>query len=156
MDTKSFVGMGAIIGCLSIYSTAAVFWVLTVVAAQAYGQTHEYAKQGFSSRLCFDNRGSFGQVCYPGVIGGTSGDSVGLAYPIGQPYEHIFGAGLWIGGKLDTARVGTSPQVTCVTVGYEGWSWPYFEFWPRSSPADTIWEVIGRGVPRPNFQMFSV
>jgi hypothetical protein len=102
-------------------------------------------------RLIFDNRGTFGRVAYPGVIGGLDPgpDSVGLAYPIGLPYEHVFGAGLWIGGKLDTAQSGTSTPIRLVTTGYEGWAGPYFEFFPGSSPADSIWKVTGRGVPRP-------
>jgi hypothetical protein len=109
------------------------------------------AKQGYSMRLIFDNRGAFGRVAYAGVIGGLDPgpDSVGLAYPIGQPYEHVFGAGLWVGGKLDTAQIGTSTPVTIVTTGYEGWAGPYFEFYPGSSPADSIWKATGRGAPRP-------
>ena len=120
--------------------------------SQMLGQSYQYTKQGYSMRLCLDNRGTFGRTPYPGVIGGTDpgGDSIGLSYPIGQPYEHIFGAGLWVGGILDTAQIGTSTPVKLVTTGYEGWTGPYFEFWPGSTPADTIWEVLGRGIPRPS------
>ena len=115
-------------------------------------QTYKYKKQGYSSVLCLDNRGTFGRTPYPGVIGGTDpgGDSVGFAYPVGQHYEHIFGAGLWVGGLLDTAESGTSTPLKLVSVGYEGWNGPYFEFFPGTSPADTIWEVTGRGVQRPS------
>ena len=109
------------------------------------------AKQGYLMVMSFDNRGTFGRVSYPGVINGfdPGPDSVGLAYPLGQPYEHLFGGGIYVGGKLDTSRSGTAPQVTLVTTSYEGWTGPYFEFFPGSAPADTIWKVRGRGVQRP-------
>ena len=102
-------------------------------------------------RLCFDNRGVIGHAAYPGVIGGIDPgpDSIGLEYPLGQPYEHIFGGGVWVGGKLDTAQIGTSAPITLVTTAYEGWSGPYFEFYPGSSLGDSIWKVSGRGIPRP-------
>ncbi len=120
--------------------------------AHLYGQHNvRYAKQGFSMHLCFDNRGVLGHAAYPGVIGGVDpgADSIGLEYPLGSPYEHIFGAGLWVGGKLDTARIGTSTPIRLVTAAYEGWSGPYCEFFPGPSSADSIWRVNGRGVPRP-------
>jgi hypothetical protein len=133
-------------------ATVAMSLCLFIAANQSNGQSNiRYAKQGFSMRLAFDNRGTFGRVPYPGVIGGVDPgpDSVGLAYPIGQPYEHVFGAGLWVGGKLDTAQIGTSTPIRIVTTGYEGWQGPFFEFFPGSTPADTIWKVAGRGVQRP-------
>lgn len=96
----------------------------------AIPQAYQYAKQGFSMKMPLDNRGAFGRVCYPGVIGGTDPGPqfIGLEYPIGQPYEHLFGAGLWVGGILDTSTSGNPVFVKGVTVGYEGWSGPYFEF----------------------------
>jgi hypothetical protein len=73
-----------------------------------------------------------------------------VEYPIGSTLEHLFGGGIWVGGKLDTSQGGTSPAVTVVSTAYEGWTGPYFEFFPGSTPADTIWKVQGRGVPRPS------
>lgn len=99
-------------------------------------------------RLALDNRGSFGRVVYPGVVGGGSvppGDSIGLEYPIGQPFEHIFGAGIWVGGYLDTAQVGTSQPIRGVSTGYEGWIGPFFEFFPGNSPADSIFRIYKVG-----------
>ena len=114
-------------------------------------QTYKYAKQGFSMLMPLDNRGAFGRVSYRGVIGGTDPgpDSIGLEFPLGQPYEHLFGAGLWVGGKLDTARVGTSPEITAVTTGYEGWIGPYFEFFPGTSAADSIFKIYKPYPPKP-------
>jgi hypothetical protein len=115
-----------------------------LLAIDARGQTIVYARQGFTMRLCFDNKGTMGRVfIYPGP------DSIGLEYPIGSPYEHIYCAGPWVGGKLDTAQTGTSPQLRLVSTPYEGWAGPLFEFYPGSTPADTIWKVAGQGVPRP-------
>ena len=117
----------------------------------AIPQAYQYAKQGFSMKMPLDNRGAFGRVCYPGVIGGTDPGPqfIGLEYPIGQPYEHLFGAGLWVGGILDTSTSGNPVFVKGVTVGYEGWSGPYFEFFPGSSPADSIFRIFKPYPPKP-------
>ena len=124
--------------------------LLLVTGQFAVGQTYKWAKQGFGMRMPLDNRGAFGRVSYPGVIGGTDPgpDSLGLEYPLGQHFEHLFGAGLWVGGILDTSTSGPPVFVRGVTVGYEGWSGPYFEFFPGNSPADTIFKV-SKGYPKP-------
>lgn len=114
-----------------------------------HGQNVRYARQGYSMRLCFNNEGVFGRVAYPQGIN-TLQDSIGLEYPIGSSYEHIFGGGLWVGGILDTSIGPTPAFVRAVTTAYEGWAGPYFEFFPGSSLIDSIWKVVGRGVPRPS------
>ncbi|MBI5473854.1 MAG: hypothetical protein HY961_16070 [Ignavibacteriae bacterium] len=111
-------------------------------------QTIDVERQGFEMRVLMDNRGVFGR--YTLSVPPLQRDTIGLEYPIGQRIEHLFGAGLWIGGKLDTARVGTSPPLKLVSVAFEGWAGPMHEFYPGSTPADTIWKVNGRGVPRPS------
>lgn len=123
-------------------------------ASVVFGQAPniQRAKQGYSMRLCFDNSGAFGHVVYSPRGGTTPPDSLGLEYPIGQPYEHIYGGGIWIGGKVDTSRTGTSTPIPLVTAAYEGYGGginALFQFNPGSSQADTIWKVTGRGVPRP-------
>jgi hypothetical protein len=132
----------------------ALLGALVLTASQVYGQPPNirYTKQGFSMRAALDNRGAVGRAVYPefGAGGGTiPDDSIGLEYPLGTPFEHIFGAGLWVGGKLDTARIGSSAPLRLVTTAYEGWAGPYFEFYPGYSPADSIWKVVGRGIQRP-------
>jgi hypothetical protein len=94
-----------------------------------------------------DNRGAFGRVSFPGVIGGTDPGPqfIGLEYPVGQPYEHIFGAGIWVGGILDTSTSGPPVPVRGVVTGYEGWQGPYFEFFPGTSPADSIFRIFKSG-----------
>ena len=122
-----------------------------VLTQQMVAQPHVVnTKQGYSMLLNFDNRGVFGRASYPGVWFGIDPgpDSVGLAYPVGQPFEHLFGAGIWVGGKLDTAHIGTSPQIIGVTTGCDD-IYPGIEFYPGNLPADTIWKVHGRGVQRP-------
>jgi hypothetical protein len=116
-------------------------------AGLAFSQGYQYTKQGFSMRLALDNRGSFGRVSYPGVIGNSNydPDSIGLEYPIGQPYEHIFGGGIWVGGILDTSTSSTQRLVRGVTTGYEGWSGPFWEFFPGTSAADSIFRVFKSG-----------
>ena len=107
-------------------------------------ENHRRIRQGYSMRMWMDNRGALGRV-----VSDTAGGP-GLEYPVGSGAEHVFGAGLWVGGKLDTAVVGNSPPVTLVTTAYEGWVGPYFEFFPGPSAADSIWQVSGRGTPRPS------
>jgi hypothetical protein len=128
--------------------------ILAIAANLGNGQPNiNYTKQGFSMRLCFDNKSTMGRVSYLAGSGFDNPDSVGLEYPVGYPpsrgYEHIIGSALWVGGKLDTSHIGTSSPIKLVTTGYEGWSGPFFEFYPGSSPADSIWKVSGRGVPHP-------
>ena len=127
--------------------TVIVFLALIFGSQLAFSQANvQRRKQGFSMILNMDNRGSFGRVAYPGVIGGTDPgpDSIGLEYPVGQPFEHLFGAGIWIGGLLDTSTGPVPRVIRGVSTAYEGWSGPYFEFFPGPSPADTIFRIFKR------------
>lgn len=126
-------------------------FLLFVFGEPAFSQTYRHSKQGFSSKLRLDNRGAFGRVSFPGVSGGGNvpNDTIGLEYPVGQPYEHIFGAGIWVGGILDTSTTGTPSIVRGVSVGYEGWSGPHFEFFPGSTDADTIFRIFKPYPPKP-------
>jgi hypothetical protein len=112
-----------------------------------------FSNMGFSMRLRSNNVGAFGHIACPPFNPAHPGtapiDSLGWQYPLGSSVEHLFGAGLWIGGKLDTATTGTSAPVPLVSVTYEGWTGPYFEMFPGSSVSDTIWCVSGRGAPKP-------
>ena len=113
----------------------------------AKGQTVVRARQGFEMQIELDNYGVFGKFVFP--TGPLYNDSLGFEYPIGQRIEHLFGAGVWVAGKLDTARVGTSTPLDLVSVAFEGWAGPAHEFYPGNTLADTIWKGNGRGVPRP-------
>ena len=108
------------------------------------------AKQGFSMRVQMDNTGTFGRQAYSPPNPATSTGLLGLEYPVGQPFEHLFGAGIWVGGYLDTARIGTAPPIKAVSTAYEGWSGPLNEFFPSSSPADTIFRIPGKNAPKPS------
>jgi hypothetical protein len=105
-------------------------------------------KQGFSMRLRLDNRGVMGRQAYKGTI---PDDSLGLEYPFGTNIEHVFGAGVWIGGLLDTSTTGTAPPLKLVTTGYQGWTLAgqLFETFPGSSPADTFWRATQRDTVKP-------
>lgn len=125
--------------------------MLPLVAAQTDAQvfTCDYERQGFSMKLAISNKGDFGRVAYrpcdlTNPTGGLPNDSIGLEFPIGARVEHIYGGGLWIGGLLDTARVGTSTPLRLVSCSYEGWSGPLYEFLPGGGPADTIWKANRR------------
>ncbi len=125
-----------------------VLVMIVFIAATSVSQNIVAGRQGFAMQMQLDNRGVFGRYAFPG--GPTSTESMGFEYPIGQKIEHLYGAGLWVGGKLDTARAGTSTAISLVTVAYEGWSGPMNEFYPGYSLADSIWKVIGRGIVRPS------
>ena len=103
----------------------------------------DFAVQGYSMKIRIANVGSIGRVACPpfnpGNPGGCATDSIGLDYPIGDRIEHLYGGGLWIGGLLDTSRAGTAAPLRLVSVTYEGWAGPYYEFYPGSTPADTFW-----------------
>lgn len=100
-------------------------------------------------RVQLDNEGVFGRQAYIGGSPSQASGLLGLEYPIGQPYEHIFGGGIWVGGYLDTARVGTSVPVRAVSTAYEGWSGPLNEFFPGTTSQDSIWRIFGRNTPKP-------
>lgn len=127
--------------------------ILIYISGKADAQRHySFAKQGSLMKLQMNNVGTFGRISYPPFSpspGAPVAESLGLEYPIGQLIEHIYGAGLWIGGKLDTSQGGTSTQIPLVSVTYEGWAGPYFEFYPGVSGADSIWKVRGRGTSKP-------
>jgi len=107
-------------------------------------------KQGFSMRMWMDNRSVFGRQGYPGGSAAMPSGELGLEYPLGQPIEHIFGGGIWVGGLLDTSRGPTpQPPVRAVTTGYEGWSGPLVEMFPGSSPADSFWRASKNDLVEP-------
>ncbi|MEK9139407.1 MAG: hypothetical protein AAB393_19995, partial [Bacteroidota bacterium] len=108
------------------------------------------ARIGFSMKVQVDNRGVFGRQAFPGGDPPQSSGLIGMEYPAGEPYEHLFGTGVWIGGILDTARSGPPVYHRGVSVVYEGWSGPHFEFNPGDSPADTIFRISGgKNPPKP-------
>ncbi len=128
------------------YVSLLVAVFLTGYSTQA--QNVVSVRTGFSMRVQMDNLGVMGRQAFPGGSPAPSSGLIGLEYPLGSPYEHLFGSGVWVGGLLDTARIGTSPQIRGVSVAYEGWAGPLNEFFPGNTPADTIWHG-GRRIPKP-------
>ncbi len=127
----------------------ATITVVSLLATTVWSQNVVSVNTGFSMKVQMNNQGVMGRQAYPNGNPTVASGLLGVEYPAGQPYEHLFGSGIWIGGKLDTARVGTSPQVRGVSFAYEGWVAPLNEFFPGGSPADTIWR--GRkGTAKPN------
>jgi hypothetical protein len=65
---------------------------------------------------------------------------LGCEYPAGSDVEHVYGAGVWIGGIVDTATGGRpSSPATLVTTGYEGWAGPLYEMYPSDDSHNRIW-----------------
>jgi len=113
---------------------------------EAQGNVHR-AKQGFSSRLQMDNRGALGVIAYPSS---PPAESLGIEYPLGSNAEHLFGAGMWVGGLLDTSGSFSGTPLRLVTTFYEGWAEsPLFEGRPGPTPADTIWRATRQDTATP-------
>jgi len=105
------------------------------------------ARQGFSMAVQMNNQGIFGRGAFHSNSPPPC-DFAGFAYPIDSTMEHLWGGGLWIGGLLDTSTSGNLPPIKLVSTTYEGWAGPYYEFFPGSTVADTIWQVSS-GSPEP-------
>jgi hypothetical protein len=127
--------------------TISLLVVATMLPTKMSSQPrHQSGKQGYSMKIMLNNAGAMGKAAYPPfrptLSPPTPADSLGLEYPIGQRIEHLFGGGIWIGGRLDTTRgSGTNEPLRLVTCSYEGWAGPLFEMYPGSDQADTIWRA---------------
>lgn len=131
----------------AIWIAAVCVALATVATINAQGIRS--TKQGYSMRIQLSNQGVMGLQAYPeGASQAQNAGKLGLEYPLGQQFEHLFGAGVWVGGLLDTARVGTSPQIRGVSTAYEGWSGPLYEFFPGNNQGDSIWSG-SRTRPKP-------
>ncbi len=94
-------------------------------------------RQGYDLRLWISNYGCVGGVARPQ---NSPPQVLGCEFPAGSDIEHLYGAGIWIGGLLDTARQGHPASLaTLVTTGYEGWAGPLYELYPSDNPQDKIW-----------------
>lgn len=123
--------------------------VVLASAGSLHSQNIDSKNFGYSMKIQMDNHGAMGRYVYPeGEAAALRAGKLGLEYPIGSGVEHLFGSGIWVGGLLDTARIGTSPQIRGVSVAYEGWAGPLHEFFPTGGLGDTIWRG-GRGIPKP-------
>jgi hypothetical protein len=123
------------------------------------------ATQGFSMKIRISTVGAIGRVACPpfspGNPAGCAAESLGLEYPIGARNEHLYGGGVWIGGLLDTSIAGTAPPLRLVSVSYEGWAGPLFEFYPGharasdTSRGDSFWRATRRdSTPPPGWNAY--
>lgn len=121
-----------------------------VISSPGLAPNQRSAKQGFSMRMMTDNKGVFGLQAYPGGDPAAP-ESLGLEYPIGERVEHLFGAGIWVGGLVDTNQNPNiqGPKIRGVSTAYEGWSGPLYEFYPAADQADSIWIVRGKNAQKP-------
>ncbi len=124
-----------------------------------FSQTNfDYVKAGFSLKVQMNNVGSMGRVAYAPwspTPNAPVADSLGLEFPAGARVEHLYGGGVWIGGQLDTSTSGPPTHLKRVSVAYEGWLGPYFEFFPGTSPADTFWRASkGDSVAPPGWDAY--
>ncbi len=124
--------------------------VFLLLVASSHAQNIVSVNQGYTMRVQINNLGVFGRLAYPGGAPPTNSGLLGLEYPVTQKIEHLFAAGVWIGGLLDTSRVGTSAPIRRVSVAFEGWSGPLHEFYPGPGMEDSIWRKVGRNVPHPS------
>ena len=70
----------------------------------------DHAKQGTIMKVQLCNVGAFGKISYPPfwLAPSPPPESLGLEYPVAgfDPIEHVYGAGLWVGGLRDTSATG--------------------------------------------------
>jgi hypothetical protein len=71
-------------------------------------------KQGFLTRLQWNNQGVLGKRAYD--LFNPPADSIllGFEYPVGSQIEHLYGAGLWLSGPCRVYRVNVVTPA-CVT-----------------------------------------
>ena len=137
-----------------------LLWMpLLVVPCLMFAQTNfSYIKAGHSLKVQMNNTGSLGRIAYaPWSANPTApvADSIGLEYPANARIEHLFGGGVWIAGQLDTSVSGTGTPLKRVSLAYEGWAGPYFEFFPGTSPADTFWRAsLADSVEPPGWETY--
>ena len=70
------------------------------------GETVSFARralQGFNMRVWLSNKMTMGIQAWDVQTGAQMPyePHLGLEYPLGQPIEHLYGAGPWFGGKVD-------------------------------------------------------
>lgn len=134
---------------LNMILTGLLLWSMQTMHAGTPPPVDQ-VKQGFSMRMWLDNRGVFGREAFPGITPIYPGDSIGLEYPIGSGVEHLWGAGIWVGGLLDTSSAGGQPPLKLVTSSYNNDAANFlFETFPGNDVADTIWETSLRDTVAP-------
>lgn len=108
------------------------------LSSSTAGPPHtESARQGYDMRLWVSNFGCIAGVARPP---NSPPELIGCEFPAGSDVEHIYGAGVWVGGILDTSGPGRPPSfATLVTTAYEGWAGPLWEMYPTDDPQDRIW-----------------
>ncbi len=103
------------------------------------------ALQGFNLKIWISNQMTLGLQAW----GCGSGDCIpvpphfGAEYPIGSGIEHLYGAGPWIGAKID--------GISKVTEGYNGWD-ARKEILPQRGDTlrDRIWKTSLDSLSHPN------
>lgn len=73
-----------------------------------------HVTQGTSMKVVLDGRGVFGRAVFPNNYAG-----IGLRYLVNSTIEHLYGAGIWIGGMIDTTSGGTGQKIKRVSTAYE-------------------------------------
>ncbi len=120
-----------------------MLFLFNVGSVEAQRRIHSRT-QGFSFKAKMNNLGVIGGIAYYRFPEPLGGDSLGFEFPIGDFTEHIYGAGLWIGGRMDTSSLGGGSPIALTSVTYEGWSGPYYELYPGTTPGDSFWTATRR------------
>jgi hypothetical protein len=108
-------------------------------------------KQGFTMNVWLGNNATIGEGAFSDF---SPPGKIGLEYPVGSGIEHLFGAGLWIGTIVDTARSGSPRRVPVVTTGYDwGAQGPRHEMFGNQTPSDTFYStsIFASNVPNKHF-----
>ncbi|MBS4027821.1 MAG: T9SS type A sorting domain-containing protein [Ignavibacteriales bacterium] len=100
---------------------------------------HAYHGANAPMKMIMSNYGCVGRAAWsPSSV--SPAETLGMNYPNGSTLEHIYGGGIWVGGKIDTTVAGTGNYIKVVSTGYES-NGATREFFPGSSPLDKLWIV---------------
>ena len=113
----------------------------TIISETAVGAVTRRL-QGFNMKVWVNNAGVLGLTPNVFLRGGVPArrlnSNIGLQYPLGSPIEHLYGAGLWVGGLVDTSKSATVTKIKRVTTAFEGWNFAY-EMYPGERSTDKFY-----------------
>ena len=102
---------------------------------------HRYQGENSDMKVLISNSSTIGKQAWNvGSQSSPPAETLGIEYKVSS-FEHMYGAGIWVGGKIDTSVVGNMQEgIKVVSTGYEG-NGAIQELFPGSLLEDKIWVV---------------
>lgn len=106
------------------------------------------AQQGYKMHLWLGSNGTVGGGAFTDF---NPPDQIGCEYPVSSLLEHLYGAGIWVGATVDTARSGFPQPVPLVTTAYDwGLQGPRHEMYGHQTERDTFFRTSIYNTNEPN------